>query len=745
MESSVVAILLIIATLVLALGAFELYYVSFSNQYYTVSVQEYLIGVSKLISVEASRLTYAGLPPYYNYFNVSYVIWIQSPTKTLTVVPFVTSPQPNSFYTLPSSAQNASLFTSSLNGYSSLRPFNLSATVYLPQEGLALANIHVVAYNVSSNSTYVLSAIVRPGQIIMLWLLYYYDGKWYRLDYVYLSPFSSGLGVYIITGHGIYKGYNGTFNNLKVYICIPDPGFQLGMWFEVKNIQQSPTPLLNATFIPLPPPPGQPPPINQGEVVYVTLYTQGHSLYVNLYEPGQSLYPNGPKPQLINQTVLLYSNLAVGQPYFINFSCGDALHSDHKLNFSIFNTLGKLLNSTVLKTPPEVCNDTVILTFGSKNGSNGIYQAFLETIDNYNPTQEGYEAFYNVSNIDLRNGPLYNDTYLFNWTVAHHTIINELAYWYFGGPHNVPPPQLPGTLWYWPLNDSIPIPQRWQQPSPPVESHYPYIYYINETGNGTYKGYNGTLGYSGTLNNIKPYICIPDPGVQLGMWFEVKNIQQSPTPLLNATFIPYNLHAENHGYTITVTLYTKGSSLYVNVYEYETGQQPYNQTKLIYNNLTVGQPYFINISCGDALGTDHHMTFTIYNKQGELLNTTVVQTNPETDGDTVILTFGSETVSNGIYQAFLDTLQNNQGVNSFWNISNFILHNGPLYNDTYLFNWTVAHNPSLNSSAYWYFVWPYDNPPPQLPGVVWYWPSSTLKYPDIYYIPEIGTNSYVTI
>ncbi|MCQ4450515.1 MAG: hypothetical protein NO110_07480, partial [Sulfolobales archaeon] len=168
MESSVVAIILITATLVLALGAFALYSVSFSEQYYTVSVQEYLIGISKLIGIEVSRLTYAGVPPYYNYFNVSYVIWIQSPTKTLTVVPFVTSPQPNPFYTLPSSAQNASLFTSSLNGYSSLRPFNLSATVYLPQEGLPLANIHVVAYNVSSNSTYVLSAIVRPGQIIML-------------------------------------------------------------------------------------------------------------------------------------------------------------------------------------------------------------------------------------------------------------------------------------------------------------------------------------------------------------------------------------------------------------------------------------------------------------------------------------------------------------------------------------------------------------------------------------------------
>jgi hypothetical protein len=467
MESSVVAILLLIATLVLALGVFALYSVSFSDQYYTVSVQEYLIGISKLIGIEVSQPTYAGIPPNYSYFNVSYVIWIQSPTKTVTVVPFVASPQPNPSYIFPSSAQNASLFTSSLNGYSSLRPFNLNATVYLPQGGQPLANVHVVAYNVSSNSTYVLSAVVRPSQIIMLWLLYYYDGKWYRLDYVYLSPFSSGLGVYIITGDGVYKGYNGTFNNLKPYINIPDPGVQVGMWFEVTKIQQSPAPLLNATFIPLPPPPNTPPPINQGEEVFVTLYTRGSSLYVNLYEPGQSLYPGGPQPPKINQTVLLYSNLKVGQPYFINFSCGDAFPgADHNLKFTIYNKQGKLLNTTVVYTQPETDGDTVILTFGSKTASNGIYQAFLDTLKN----NQGINSFWNISNFILRNGPLYNDTYLFNWTVAHNPNLNSSAYWYFVWPYDNPPPQLPGIVWYWPTSTL----------------KYPDIYYIPEIGTNSY-------------------------------------------------------------------------------------------------------------------------------------------------------------------------------------------------------------------------------------------------------------------
>jgi hypothetical protein len=442
MEGSVVAILLLIATLVLALGVFALYSVSFSDQYYTVSVQEYLIGVSKLISVEVSQPTYAGLPPCYHYFNVSYVVWIQSPTKTVTVVAFVAPPQPNPSYIFPSSAQNASLFTSSLNGYSGLRPFNLNATVYLPQGGQPLGNIRVVAYNVSSNSTYVLSAVVRPSQIIMLWLLYYYDGKWYRLNYVYLSPFSNGIGVYIIPGSGVYNGYSGTINNPTPHIYLSQSGFQLGMWFKVINIQQGPTRLLNATFIPT----GN----SVGKIFSIILYTQGSSVYVN-----------------ISGTVkLLYNNLKVGQPYFINFTSGSQLGLSQAAKFTIYNKRGQLLNSTVMSLPSQINGYTLILTFGSKTISNGIYQAFIETIQNQGSTN----PFWNVSVIAIHNGPLHNDTYLFNWTVAHNRNLYAVAYWYFVWPYNNPPPQLSGILWYWPSSTS----------------NYPDIYYIPEIGTNTY-------------------------------------------------------------------------------------------------------------------------------------------------------------------------------------------------------------------------------------------------------------------
>jgi hypothetical protein len=535
MESSIVAVLLLIATLVLALGAFALYSVSFSDQYKDVSEQEYLIGISKLISIEVSQLTYAGMPPNYNYFNVSYMIWIQSPTKTVTVVTFVTSSQTNLPYILPSSSQNASLFTSRLNGYSSLHSFNLNATVYLPQGGQSLGDIHAVAYNVSSNSTYVLSAVLRPSQIIVLWLLYYYDGKWYRLDYVYLSPFSSGIGVYIISDSGIYKGYNGTsgnptpcifiihgpyimykslscsLSNLTPCIYAPQTAFQIGMWFKVINVQQSRTPLLNVTFIPTKTPallnvtfiPNVtilPTSNNIGKKFSVILYTQGSSVYVNVS----------------GKVKLLYNNLKVGQPYFINFTSGfgklyfinftnySQFYVSQDIKFTIYNKQGELLNSTVISLVSQgklfnyssVMNQlsqingyTLLLTFGSKTISNGIYQAFVETTQNQLDTS----PFWNVSNIAVHNGPLYNNTYLFNWTVAHNPNINALAYWYFVWPYNSPPPQMPGILWYRPSGTlnfpgiHPPLQLSYILPCWPFgTSSYPRIYYLPENGTNTY-------------------------------------------------------------------------------------------------------------------------------------------------------------------------------------------------------------------------------------------------------------------
>jgi len=166
--------------------------------------------------------------------------------------------------------------------------------------------------------------------------------------------------------------------------------------------------------------------------------------------------------------------------------------------------------------------------------------------------------------------------------------------------------------------------------------------------------------------------------------------------------------------------------------------------KLLYNNLKAGQSYFINFTSGSQLHLSQIAKFTIYNEQGQLLSSTEMDLPSEINGYTLILTFGSKTISNGIYQAFIETLKNQQGIKSFWNVSNTALHNGPLYNNTKKFNQIIVQkNSNLYAVGYWYFVWPYNNPPPQVPGILWYWPSGNPSYPDISNITEIGPNTYV--
>ena len=133
----------------------------------------------------------------------------------------------------------------------------------------------------------------------------------------------------------------------------------------------------------------------------------------------------------------------------------------------------------------------------------------------------------------------------------------------------------------------------------------------------------------------------------------------------------------------------------------------------------------------------------MYNNQGELLNSLTISLPSEINGYTLVLVFGSKTLTNGIYLAFIETIKNHQGVSSFWNILNISIHNGSLYNNTYLLSWTIAHNRNLYAVALWYFVYPYNQLPLQMLGILWYCPSGSSKYPNTYYIPETSTNTYV--
>ncbi|WP_230949640.1 hypothetical protein [Sulfolobus acidocaldarius] len=167
--------------------------------------QEYLIGLSKSIQISVSSVAFKGVSPNLISFNVSYLITVNSPTKVLTVVPFVTLNSPSIFYSQPSTKQNAIIAKANSTGYIPLKNFKINGPVYIPQQSMLLGNlVNIYAYNVSSNSSYIIYANVKPGQIIVLWFLLYYNGNWYRLGYGYLDP-NPSLAINTISGTGKYK------------------------------------------------------------------------------------------------------------------------------------------------------------------------------------------------------------------------------------------------------------------------------------------------------------------------------------------------------------------------------------------------------------------------------------------------------------------------------------------------------------------------------------------------------------
>jgi len=450
MPSAVTNLLIIIVTVIIALSAFAIYSAFFSVQGLTFLQEENVIGISKIVQVAVSQVSFKGLPPSYNYFNVSYLIWINSPTKYVTVIPFVASPRLNPFYILPSNSQNASIFFSMTNGYIPLNTkFAFNGNVYLPQQSQLIGKINgVYAYNLTSNRSYILSAKVSNGQIIMLWILYYYQGKWYRLDYTYLNPSNAGIGVYVLSGSGNYVGNSKNTNFKPPHQVTSQTGLGFGLWFKLISNATTKTYLLNVAITP-----------TNNKDFSILVWVIGNKLYVGTYDLSSNKY--------IAQTYLitLYQN----NWYFINFSLGSQLQSSQEVSFTIYNLSSqKWLNTTTLGTTTQSNGYISTVKFGSSLKTVAISQAYFVTLKN----NQGLPNFYNVSSTMFKNGPLYNNTYNYNWIIAKSNNLYAIGYWYFVNPSYPPPPTIPGILWYWPNGNG--------------KTNYPQIYYIPEQGYNTY-------------------------------------------------------------------------------------------------------------------------------------------------------------------------------------------------------------------------------------------------------------------
>ena len=453
MQSPVIAFILVVMTAALSLGAFVLYSMYFSGIQSTTTLQSSVIALSKYLQVQVSNYAF-----YYNttgsYFNVSYLVWVQVPARDVVVVPFVVKPMNLSelYYYLPSGPQNASIFYSTPSGYVPVKPLAFSGQVYLPQGDQLLGSVNAVGYNVSPNNTYVLDTRLYPGEIIVVWILYYQE-QWFRIGYTYIDPFWPGLGVYTVSSTGVYTNTSKialTQGQSPHYFTSQD-GFSFGLWFYPVLDSTVPATILNISFLAT----------NKQNVSFIAYQDDG-----KLYLETIQLSP----PYTVVKT--FFYSLTPGNWYFLNVSYGSLVGSTSYFTVTLYNQSGVRLNysSGFLPSYTELNGYYIAVTYGSSVLADSIPQAYFTSLQS-SASSTALPAFYNVSTIMLRNGPYYNNTLLYNETIVNNAkTLYAIGFWYFVWPTSNPPNQIYGIFWY----------------NPQGSYRYPLIYYFPEVGYNTY-------------------------------------------------------------------------------------------------------------------------------------------------------------------------------------------------------------------------------------------------------------------
>ncbi|MFP3234605.1 MAG: hypothetical protein RXR08_13425 [Sulfolobaceae archaeon] len=245
------------------------------------------------------------------------------------------------------------------------------------------------------------------------------------------------------------------------------------------------------------------------------------------------------------------------------------------------------------------------------------------------------------------------------------------------------------------------------------------------------------------LNLNPPLIFSSNKGLVFGLWFNPYEISNSKSMLFNITFTVVSSGKEN----VSFVFYTQGTTLFVNQTTYTSqGLVLPGKVATIYNKLTQGDWYFLNFSTGSQLsGSNLNMLITLY-QNGSLI--TEKQFAPlgvsSGNGFASVIQFGNSSSTNLISQAVLSTEQSQSSSNScIYNVTDQLLENGYLFNNTYNLNWIISHaGNQLYSIAYWYFVTNYYPPPSQVQAIVWYYESNNLEQA---YINENGYNTWTLI
>jgi len=245
------------------------------------------------------------------------------------------------------------------------------------------------------------------------------------------------------------------------------------------------------------------------------------------------------------------------------------------------------------------------------------------------------------------------------------------------------------------------------------------------------------------LNLNPPLIFSSNKGLVFGLWFNPYEISNSKSMLFNITF---NVVSSGGEY-VSFAFYTQNTTLFVNQTIYLSKGLVLHEVAPIYNKLTQGDWYFLNFSTGSQLiSSNLNMLITLYQSNDSLITEHLFTPVGVSSGNgyASIIQFGNSSSTNLISQAVLSTEQSNSLSNTcIYNVTDQLLENGPLFNNTYNLNWTISHAQNqLYSIAYWYFVANYYPPPSQVQAIVWYYESNNLEQA---YINEIGYNTWILI
>jgi len=187
-----------------------------------------------------------------------------------------------------------------------------------------------------------------------------------------------------------------------------------------------------------------------------------------------------------------------------------------------------------------------------------------------------------------------------------------------------------------------------------------------------------------------------------------------------------------------IYIYQYGEKIWV-----KTNASPNNpiaspNNPILLANANVGAKYFINLSFGSQVKQDG---ISIYNSSGNLINDTTLGIG-EANSYVTSVKFGSPYQAVEISQAFLETLQNENGLEAFYNTSSTALRNGFYYNNTEpLYQIINGAENNLYAIVYWYFVYPTSSPPPYVSATVWYWPNGNSPLNETYLYPS-GPNTW---